>query len=129
MPIPEIHVGDIGTVYEVELLDAGQPFAGAEDATVTELIFGMPNGLSIVKEAILTTDGSPASRFFLTYAVQPNDGIGSPGEFHDNAGPITIQAHVARFGSPGPEWEFSSTVATADVDGNELRIHPNITSV
>jgi hypothetical protein len=117
----EIHVGDIGTLYHVEVLDAGQPFDPA-GATITQLIFKMPNGLILRKDATVTTEGSPADSWFLDYTVVPGDGIGSPGEFHDNEGAFQVQGYL-EWGD-GRNWH--SDIITADTDGQELRIFPNL---
>ena len=119
--LAEIHVGDIGTIYRVRVLDDGVDFDFSA-ANVMELIFKMPNGVILHKTATMTTDGSPADTWFLEYEVQPGDGIGSPGEFHDNEGPYSIQAYL--------HWadgrQFHSTIETVDSDGEELRIFPNL---
>lgn len=117
----EIHVGDIGTVYIIRLLDDGSDF-DISAADVTELIFKMPNGLVLRKTATVVTDGSPPDQWSLEYEVQPGDGVGSPGEFHDNPGPFQFQAYV-HF-PDGKQWH--SNVQTVDTDGQELRIHPNL---
>jgi hypothetical protein len=117
----EIHVGDIGTLYHVEILDAGTPF-DPDGATVTQLIFKMPNGAILRKDATVTTDGSPADQWFLDYEVQAGDGLGSPGEFHDNEGILQVQAFL-EWGD-GRQWH--SDVVMTDTDGQELRIFPNL---
>lgn len=117
----EIHVDDIGTIYHVPVLDGGEPF-DFSTASVMELIFRMPNGVILRKTATLATDGSPATQWFLDYQVQPGDGVGSPGEFHDNEGPLAVQAYLEW--PDGNHWH--SNVQTMDTDGQELRIFPNL---
>jgi hypothetical protein len=119
----EIHVGDTPT-YSVELVKevngecVGFDPAGAD---LVQLIFYMPNGVVIRKTANVTTDGTPPTRWFLEYQVQFGDGIGSPGEFHDNEGAFQVEGFV-HF----PTGQFHSTIETTDVDGQELRIFPNL---
>lgn len=117
----EIHVGDIGTVYHVEITDSCQPF-DPSDADIAQLIFQMPNGVILRKDATVTTEGSPADAWFLDYEVMPGDGVGSPGEFHDNPGPLAVQAYL-HF-ADGTQWH--SNIQTLDTDGKELYIFPNL---
>lgn len=117
----EIHVGDIGTLYRVRALDRGVDF-DISGADVAELIFKLPNNVTVRKTATVTTEGSPADTWYLEYEVQPGDGVGSPGEFHDNPGPFQVQGYV-HF-SDGKQWH--SNIQTVDTDGQELRIHPNL---
>jgi len=125
----EIHVGDIGTVYRVRALDCRCVDGANSDsdfdiseASVLELIFKMPNDVVLRKSATLATNGSPATQWFLEYEVQPGDGLGSPGEFHDNEGAFQVQGFV-QF-PDGKQWH--SKVQTVDACGQELRIHPNL---
>jgi hypothetical protein len=117
----EIHVGDIGTVYRVHVLDDDHEF-DISAATTSELIFQMPNGVIFHKSASITSEGSPPDAWFLEYEVQPGDGIGSPGEFHDNEGPLAVQAFLEW--ADGKRWH--SNIQTMDTDGQELRIFPNL---
>lgn len=117
----EVHVGDIGTVYKVHVLDGGEEF-DISAATVHELIFRMPNGAILRKTADITTNGSPATAWYLEYEVQPGDGLGSPGEFHDNEGAFQVQGFLQW--ADGKQWH--SNVQTMDTDGQELRIFPNL---
>jgi hypothetical protein len=114
----EIHVGDIGTVYQAVVSAEGM----SSDPDVAELIFLMPNNTVITKTAVVTPDGSPATSWTLEYEVQPGDGIGSPGEFHDNAGAFQMQAFVH---FPDGK-QFHTKIQTVDTDGFELRIFPNL---
>lgn len=117
----EIHVGDIGTLYRVRALDNCVDF-DISTADVLELTFLMPNGVKLTKTATMATEGSPATQWFLEYEVQPGDGVGSPGEFHDNEGPMRVQGYL--HWPDGKQWH--STVETVDSDGQELFIFPNL---
>lgn len=117
----EIHVGDIGTIYRVRVLDDGVDF-DFSTADIMELIFLMPNNIVLHKTATLGTDASPATKWYLEYTVMPGDGVGSPGEFHDNPGPLQIQGYL--HWADGTQWH--SNVQTVDTDGQELRIYPNL---
>lgn len=117
----EIHVGDIGTLYRVRVLDDGVDF-DFTSADTMELIFRMPNGVILRKTASAGTNGSPTTQWFLEYEVQPGDGLGSPGEFHDNEGPFQVQGYL--HWADGKQWH--SNVQTMDTDGQELRIFPNL---
>lgn len=117
----EIHVGDIGTVYRVRALSDGEDF-DISTADTLELIFKMPNGIVLHKTGVLGTDGSPTTQWFIEYEVQPGDGIGSPGEFHDNPGKFSFQAFV-HF-PDGKQWH--SNIQTQDSNKQQLRIFPNL---
>lgn len=122
---PEIHVGDVGTLYRAKVYSDQVAF-DPSTASVKQLIFKLPGGVVLTKTATVTDDGlSPAESWYLTYAVQANDGAGSPpGDFHALPGPVRIQAYL--------EWadgsSFHSDVQTVDEDGRELRIFRNITT-
>jgi hypothetical protein len=126
MPIdarPEVHVGDIGTLYRARCWDEQLPF-DPTTATIKELIFRMPGGVVLTKTATLVAGvGSPATEWFLTYTVTAGAGGGSPvGEFHATDGPVQMQAYL--------EWadgtNFHSDVRTTDDQGRELRVYRNL---
>lgn len=122
MPEPvEIHVGDIGTRYRVRVQDDDGDF-DPSTASIKQLIFALPNGVVIEKDATVATgSGDEAGQFFLVYEVDAGEGS-PPDEFHEIAGPMTVQAYL--------EWSdgdrYHSNKITTDQDGNELRIHTNL---
>ena len=119
--LPEVHVGDIGTTYRVRVQDEDGDF-DPSGASVKELIFLMPGGVVLEKEATVEVgSGDEAGQWFLTYEVEAADG--SPGdEFHETAGRFQLQAYL--------EWsdgtKYHSDVRTTGDDGGELRVHPNL---
>jgi hypothetical protein len=118
----EVHVGDVGTKYRTEVLDNCEPF-DPSTADTLQLIFLLPGGGVLVKDATLETEGSPADRWFLTYTVVADDGIGSPpGDFHAQTGPLKVQFYV--------EWadgrHFHSNIRAVDIDNRELRVYANL---
>jgi len=118
----EIHVGDIGTIYRSLVVDQDGNSFDPTGATVMKLIFKMPNGLILWKDAVMTTNGSPATQWFLEYEVMPGDGVGSPGEFHDNAGLLQVEGYLEYADGR----VFHSQIISSDEDGNELRIFENL---
>ncbi len=120
----EVHQGDIGTLYRVRVMDEGADF-DPSDASVKTLLFKMP-GNSTILERTATVEvgsGSEAGQWFLTYEVGADDG--SPeDQFHQNAGKFKVQGYL--------EWsdgtKYHSNVQTVDNEGNELRVHRNLTA-
>jgi len=115
------HVGDIGTIYQVRVSNTGD--FDASTAVTAEIIFKMPTGIILRKTATVTGEGgSPPTSWLLSYEVEPGDGYGSPGEFHDNAGAFQMQGFL--------EWadgkQYHTPVQTTDEDGQELRIFSNL---
>lgn len=120
--LPEVHVGDIGTEYRVRIMDSGINFDPSL-ASITRLIFSLPGGIVLTKDAIVLTNGSPATIWYLSYTVLAGAGAGSPpAEFHATAGRVKVQAYL--------EWAdgttFHSDVQTTDDEGRELRIFANL---
>jgi hypothetical protein len=118
----EIHVGDIGTIYRSLVVDQDGNSFDPSDAIIMKLIFKMPNGVILWKDAVMTDNGSPATQWWLEYQVQPGDGIGSPGEFHDNAGLLEVEGYLEYASG----YIFHSQIITTDEDGQELRIFENL---
>jgi len=54
--VQEIHLGDIGTIFEIELKDC-LTVLNISAATVKQIIFQKPTGVSVTKTAIFSTDG------------------------------------------------------------------------
>lgn len=117
----EVHLGDIGTIYRVRVTDENGDF-DPRSATIKQLIFAMPGGVVLEKDAtVLVGSGDEDGQFFLSYTVA--DDAGSPtDDFHQTVGKFRLQAYL--------EWadgtHYHSNVRTTDDDGNELRIHRNL---
>jgi hypothetical protein len=122
----DIHVGDVGTVYRARIMDQGGDF-DPSTASVKQLIFRLPGGVVLVKDAQLDVGtGDEAGQLFLAYAVEANAGAGTPpGDFHAQPGRVRMQGYL--------EWangdRYHSDEITTDVDGNELVIKPNLRSL
>ena len=82
MAANEIHVGDIGTVFEVTLMD-GSSVVDLSSATTKELVFRKPDGVKLTKTAAFKTDGTDG---IITYTSVTDD--------LDTAGTWRLQAHV-----------------------------------
>jgi len=80
--IQEIHIGDIGTDFEIELKDC-LTVVNISSATVKQIIFQKPTGEVLTKTAIFSTDGTDGKLRYITVA---ND--------LDLAGTWKIQAKV-----------------------------------
>lgn len=65
MAIEEIHVGDIGTVFEYTVKDAGV-VVDISSATVKEITFKKPDGTKLVVTANFTSDGTDGK---IRYAI------------------------------------------------------------
>jgi len=103
MPVvEEIHVGDIGTIFRVTLMD-GSSVLDVSGATTLEIIFKKPNNSNLTKTAILTGDGTDG-------IVQYTTVIGDL----DSAGKWAMQANVVL--SAG---SWKSNVST-------FRVHENL---
>ena len=118
----EVHIGDVGTLYRCRVLDDGVDF-DPSDADVKQLIFRLPSGDVVIKDAVVLAVGSPAESWYLEYEIQAGDGIGSPaGDFHATHGELRIQAYL--------EWadgsRFHSDVRMSDSQGRLLWIYENL---
>jgi hypothetical protein len=134
----QVHVGDVGTRYLMRVRDRGGLDFDPSDAPITKLIFDLPGNGVVTKTATVVggtmeanaagelefvEGGSPATTWCLAYTVEPDAGAGSPpAEFHAEEGLFTMQGYI--------EWsassKFHSDEETTDVDGQELRIFPNL---
>lgn len=54
----EIHINDIGTVFQVTIKDENEDIVDISSATVKNLIFQKPDGSTITKSASFVTDGT-----------------------------------------------------------------------
>lgn len=65
----EVHVGDIGTIFRVTVLDANSAI-DISGATTRQLIFQKPDGSTLTRSGSLTTDGTDGK---LEYASVSGD--------------------------------------------------------
>jgi hypothetical protein len=63
MAANEIHVNDIGTVFTITLLD-GTSTVGISTATTKNIIFGKPDGTSVIQTGTFTTDGTDGKLYY-----------------------------------------------------------------
>ena len=66
----KIHVGDIGTIFEVEIVDCDATVISVQSATVKQIIFRKPDGTTVVKSAVFTTDGADG---LIQYTIVADD--------------------------------------------------------
>lgn len=116
---PEVHIGDVGTVYRVRLRDESGP-VNPTTATTTSLLFLLSDGNTVTKTATVETD---LPEYYLTYTVLADAGY-NDGDFHPQAGTMKVQAYLAwADGST-----YSSEIQTTDEDGIPLRVYGNLTA-
>lgn len=123
MPLPEVHVGDIGTKYRVRIRDEDGDF-DPSGAVIKSILFKLPqSSVALEKNAMVEAGDSPATFWYLTYTVQSADGAGSPpGEFHEMAGRVSMQGYLEYADGS----QFHTNVMTTDDDGTGLRVYPNL---
>ena len=94
----EIHVGDIGTIFEITVKD-GAAIVNVSSATTKELFFLKPDGTKVTKPLVFKTDGTDGIlRYTTTVATDL-----------DKDGTWTLQVHVVI--STG-EWRSSTPAFT-----------------
>lgn len=122
----EIKVGDVGTVYFVPTYDDDLAPANFDPtlASTKQLIFRMPGASGLcVRDAVATqkTIGGTAV-WGLAYTVLAADVAAwadvSTGGFHQEAGEVLIEAHVAF--SASQKW--TATTVGRDYQGRALRV-------
>jgi len=99
--IQEIHVNDIGTVFEITVTDCTAPI-NISTATDITLLFSKPDGSTVEKTATFTTNGVDGK---IRYITQAND--------LDAVGKWKIQARVTL-----PTGSWSSNLSSFKVYGN-----------
>ncbi len=65
--VQEVHLLDIGTVFEVTLKDCDTPI-DISSATTQQIIFRKPDGTSVTKTAIFASDGTDGKLRYVTIA-------------------------------------------------------------
>jgi len=119
----EIHIGDVGTVYQVPTYDNDLALANFDPttATVKQLIFEMPGSGVLTRAATaaqVTIDG--ASVWCLMYTVVAADVVS--GGFHQQPGAVKMQAYVEF--SSAQKWR--SGIVTKDQQNRPLQIVGNL---
>lgn len=66
----DIHVGDIGTVFKIKIVDDDGIAINIASATTLQIIFLKPNNQRLVKTATLSTDGTDG---FIQYSTIADD--------------------------------------------------------
>jgi hypothetical protein len=103
MSVDQIHLGDIGTEFQVRILDENKAVVNVASATTKSIIFRKPSGSKVVKSASFVTDGRDG---YIMYTATSGD--------INEKGLWKIQGQVA-FGSNVLN---SSTVGTFKVYAN-----------
>jgi hypothetical protein len=63
--VQEIHVNDIGTVFEITLVDCDTP-VNISAATETTILFSKPDGTVVEQTAVFTTNGADGKIRYVT---------------------------------------------------------------
>lgn len=63
----EIHVGDVGTIFEVTVTDSGVA-VDISAATTKQIIFAKPDGTIVVKDAVFVGTGTDGKLKYTTIA-------------------------------------------------------------
>ncbi len=68
MAANEIHLLDIGTVFEITLYDGAVILSGLDGATAKSILFEKPDGTTVEKTAAFKTDGLDGIIQYITLA-------------------------------------------------------------
>lgn len=99
----EIHVGDIGTIFERTVKDQSDVVVDCSAATVKKLIFKKPDGTVVEKTAAFTTNGADGKLRYTTTALTDLD----------QAGPWQLEVYVEL-----PSGKWHSSISNFMVYGN-----------
>lgn len=100
----DIHVGDIGTVFEATIIDQTGAIVNVSSASTKQLWFGKPDGSVLQKPALFSTDGTDGKIRYMTVGGD----LSSPGVW-------TLQGYVVM---PAGTWH--SDTVQLKVAGNLL---------
>jgi len=74
--VEEIHIGDVGTIFEVTLMD-GVAIVDIALASVMQIIFEKPDKTKVTNTAVLTGDGTDGKMQYVIAADTELDAKGS----------------------------------------------------
>lgn len=63
-----VHLNDIGTVFELTIKDCFDKIVDISSATTRNIIFKKPDGTTITKTGVFTTDGTDGKLQYITIA-------------------------------------------------------------
>ena len=72
MSIGEIRVGDVGTTFIFTVKDQNDAIVDISSASNLDMIFRKPDGSAVVKDAVLTGDGTDGKMEYVTVADDLN---------------------------------------------------------
>jgi hypothetical protein len=61
-----IHIDDVGTIFERTIKDQDGTIVDISAATTSEFIFRKPDGISVIKDAVFVTDGTDGKMHYVT---------------------------------------------------------------
>ena len=103
MSAGEVHVGDIGTVFQVTVKDETGTVVNINSMSTKKIYLTKPNGDKLTKDAVNVTDGTDGK---MKYTAVTSD-IDKPGTW-------SIQGYV------------SGTTGTWFTDISEFEVYPNL---
>jgi hypothetical protein len=62
----EIHVGDVGLAFQIDVVDETGTIVDISSATLMEIRFALPDGSVVVQTASLVTDGKDGQMHYVT---------------------------------------------------------------
>lgn len=101
MAVNEIHLGDIGTVFEITVMD-GSVVVDISTATTTEFVFEKPSNATVTQTAVFVTDGTDGELEYTTVA----DDL-------DEVGSWRLQVYIVM-----PSWTGRSDIGSFEVHKN-----------
>ena len=72
----QIHIGDIGTVFQATVKDQDGAIVNLASSTARQLTFKKPDGVNMVKNAVFVTDGTDGKIKYVTAASTDLDQAG-----------------------------------------------------
>jgi hypothetical protein len=97
--MPSPHVGDVGSIIRVTLVDSDRDPVDIHDATTKQLRFKKQDNTTVVKTAVFTHDGSDGQ---IEYEVEV-------GFFDQISGRLSITWEIQAY-VEGPGYKYSSEV-------------------
>lgn len=99
----EIHVGDVGTVFQATIKDEAGAVVDVSTASTLELVFNKPDETPVVKTAVHVSDGVDGQIKYISIAADI-----------DQAGSWRVQGYA----------EIGTAVFHSDV--HVFKVHPNL---
>lgn len=76
-----VHLNDVGTVFELTVIDQDDVVVNISAATTREIVFQKPDGTTVTKTAVVVTDGTDGKMKYISLAGD----LDVPGLWHAQA--------------------------------------------